>query len=41
MYGKECHSMSNNIVVKKIVEYLETHIYDELSLNKISNALSY
>lgn len=33
--------MSNNIVVKKVVEYIETHIDEDLSLNKIANALSY
>lgn len=30
-----------NIVVKKVVDYIETHLDDEISLDKIANALHY
>ncbi|MCI8670172.1 MAG: helix-turn-helix transcriptional regulator [Lachnospiraceae bacterium] len=30
-----------NIVVKKVVDYIETHLDDELSLDKIAYALNY
>lgn len=33
--------MNNNTVVKKIVDYIETHIDDDLSLDKIAAALNY
>ncbi len=33
--------MNNNAVVKKIVDYIETHIDEDLSLNKIADALNY
>lgn len=33
--------MNNNTVVKKVVEYIETHIDEDLSLDKIANALNY
>lgn len=33
--------MSNNIVVKKVVDYIETYIDEDLSLNKIANTLNY
>lgn len=33
--------MNNNMVVKKIVDYIETHMDEDLSLDKISNALNY
>ncbi len=33
--------MNNNTVVKKVVDYIETHINEDLSLDKIANALSY
>ncbi|MCI9441669.1 MAG: helix-turn-helix transcriptional regulator [Ruminococcus sp.] len=33
--------MNNNTVVKKVVDYIETHIDKDLSLDKIANALNY
>lgn len=33
--------MNNNIVAKKVVDYIETHIDEDLSLDKIANALNY
>ena len=33
--------MNNNTVVKKVVDYIETHIDEDLSLDKIANALNY
>ncbi len=33
--------MNNNIVVKKVVDYIETHINEDLPLEKIANALNY
>ena len=33
--------MNNNTVVEKIVDYIETHINEDLSLDKIANALNY
>lgn len=33
--------MNNNAVVKKIVDYIELHIDEDLSLDKIANALNY
>ena len=33
--------MNNNTVVKKIVNYIETHIDEDLPLDKIANALNY
>ena len=30
-----------NITVKKVVDYIETHLDDELSLDKIADALNY
>ncbi len=33
--------MNNNIVVKKVVDYIETHIDEALSLDRIANALNY
>lgn len=33
--------MNNNAVVKKVVDYIETHIDEDLSLDKIANALNY
>ena len=33
--------MSNNIVVKKVVDYIETYIDEDLSLDKIANTLNY
>lgn len=33
--------MNNNAVVKKIVDYIETHIDEDLSLDKIADALRY
>lgn len=33
--------MNNNTVVKKVVDYIETHIDEDLSLDKIADALSY
>lgn len=35
------HNMSNNTVVKKTVDYIETHMDEELSLDKIADALHY
>ncbi len=32
--------MNNNTVVEKIVDYIETHINEDLSLDKIANALN-
>ncbi len=32
--------MNNNTVAEKIVDYIETHINEELSLDKIANALN-
>ena len=32
---------NNNTVVEKIVDYIETHINEDLSLDKIANALNY
>ncbi len=32
--------MNNSTVVEKIVDYIETHINEELSLDKIANALN-
>ena len=31
--------MNNSTVVEKIVDYIETHIDEDLSLDKIANAL--
>lgn len=33
--------MNNNTVVKKVVDYIETHINEDLPLDKIANALNY
>ncbi len=33
--------MNNNAVVKKAVDYIETHIDEDLPLDKIANALNY
>jgi AraC-like DNA-binding protein len=33
--------MNNNTVVEKIVDYIETHINEDLPLDKIANALNY
>ncbi len=33
--------MNNNTVVKNIIDYIETHIDEDLSLDKIANALNY
>ena len=33
--------MNKNAVVKKVVDYIETHIDEDLSLDKIANALNY
>lgn len=33
--------MNNNEVVKKVVDYIETHINEDLALDKIANALNY
>lgn len=33
--------MNNNAVVKKAVDYIETHIDEDLSLDKIANVLNY
>ena len=33
--------MNNNTVVEKTVDYIETHINEELSLDKIANSLNY
>ena len=33
--------MNNNTVVEKIVDYIETHINEDLSLDKIADALNY
>ena len=33
--------MNNNTVVKKVADYIETHINEDLSLDKIANALNY
>ncbi len=33
--------MNNNTVVEKIVDYIETHINEDLSLDKIAKALNY
>ncbi len=33
--------MNNSTVVEKIVDYIETHIDEDLSLDKIANALNY
>ncbi|MDE7270971.1 MAG: AraC family transcriptional regulator [Acetatifactor sp.] len=33
--------MNNKVVVKKIVNYIETHMDEDLSLDKIANALHY
>lgn len=33
--------MEQNIVIKKIVDYIETHLDEELSLNKIAKHLNY
>ena len=33
--------MNNKVVVKKIVSYIETHLDEDLSLDKIANALHY
>ena len=33
--------MNNNAVVKKVVDYIETHIDEDLSLDKIAKALNY
>lgn len=33
--------MSENIVVKKLVDYIENHLNDDLSLDKIARALNY
>lgn len=33
--------MKNNLVVKKVVDYIETHIDEDLSLDNIANALNY
>ena len=30
-----------NIVVEKVVDYIETHLEDELTLDKIADALNY
>lgn len=41
-YTKKGESyMKNNTVVKKLVDYIETHIDEDLSLDKIANALNY
>lgn len=33
--------MNNNVVVKKVVDYIETHIDEDLPLDKIANELNY
>ncbi len=33
--------MNNNTVVEKTVDYIETHINEDLALDKIANALNY
>ena len=33
--------MNNNAVVKKVVDYIETHIDEDLPLDKIANELNY
>lgn len=33
--------MNNNMVVKKVIDYIETHIDEDLSLDKIAGALNY
>lgn len=33
--------MNNNEVVKKVVDYIETHINEDLALDKIADALNY
>lgn len=33
--------MNNNTVVEKIVDYIETHINEDLPLDKIANVLNY
>ena len=33
--------MNNNTTVEKIVDYIETHIREDLSLDKIANELNY
>ena len=33
--------MSENTIVKKIVEYIENHLNEDLSLDKIAKALNY
>lgn len=33
--------MNNNMVVKKIVDYIETHMDEDLSLDQIAGALNY
>lgn len=33
--------MRNNTVAQKVVDYIETHLDDDLSLDKIANALNY
>ncbi len=33
--------MNDNTVVKNIIDYIETHIDEDLSLDKIANALNY
>ena len=33
--------MNNNAVVKKVVDYIETHIDEDLPLDKIANAFNY
>ena len=39
--GKGVSDMSHNTVVKKAVDYIETHITEDLPLDKIANALNY
>ena len=33
--------MNNNMVVKKVIDYIEKHMDEDLSLDKIAGALNY